>query len=285
MIPHLGMIAGRGELPAMIARRAHEAGQPIPTIALSTEAKVQLAPYCPAIVQYGPGQLSHILRSLRRYAVRRVVIIGNISKQSLFKNPRLDLRAIRLLRQMPDYRDGTLFRTLCAELAREGVEVVEQTRVLRQLVTPPGVLGKRRPSAREWADIAYGFDRAKQLAGLDIGQTIVVRRQTVLAVEAIEGTDAAIIRGCKAASRGAIVVKVSRPQQDMRFDVPTVGPDTLRALIAGHAAALAVEAGTTLMMRLPELIETANGHRIALVGVTPAPARQPPEDGRNACHE
>lgn len=279
MIPHLGMIAGDGELPVLIARRASEGGQPIPTVALSTAMMAQLAPYCPTIAHYGPGQLSQILRNLRRHAVRRVVIIGKVSKQVLLANPRLDLRAIRLLGRMPDYRDLTLFRLLSAELAREGLEVVEQTRVLRPWVTPLGVLGTRRPSPREWADISYGFGRAKQLAGLDIGQTIVIRRQTVLAVEAVEGTDDAIRRGCTAGKRGSVVVKVSRPHQDLRFDVPTVGPGTLQALIAGRAAVLAVEADTTLMVHLPELIELANAHRIALVGVSASLGPHPPETG------
>jgi hypothetical protein len=182
--------------------------------------------------------------------------------------PRLDLRALRLLSRAPDYRDATLLQALVAELAREGLEVVAQTRVLGHLVTPEGVLGQRQPSSREWHDICYGFTQAKQLAALDIGQTIVVRRQTVLAVEAVEGTDAAIQRGCRLGRRGAVVVKVSRPQQDMRFDVPTVGPQTLQELIAGRATVLAVEAGTTLMLRLPELTVTATAHGIALVGVS-----------------
>jgi DUF1009 family protein len=131
-------------------------------------------------------------------------------------------------------------------------------------------LGTRQPSRREWEDIGYGFLQAKQLAGMDIGQTVVVRRQTVLAVEAVEGTDAAIQRGCSLGQRGAIIVKVSRPQQDMRFDVPTVGPKTLQELIAGRATTLAVEAGATLMLHRAELVATATAHRVALVGVSRA---------------
>jgi DUF1009 family protein len=262
------MIAGAGELAEIIARQAYLSGQPIPTVALSARVAAQLTPYCPGIVQYSPGQLTKIIRTLQQQDVQQVVVVGKVSKQLLFAAPRLDLRTLRVLSRARDYRDMTLLYALLAEFAREGLEVVEQTRLLSHLLAPAGILGGRQPSKREWDDIGYGFAQAKRLAAMDIGQTIVVRRRTVLAVEAVEGTDAAIQRGCSLGRRGAVVVKVSRPQQDMRFDMPTVGPRTLQELIAGRAAVLAVEAGATLMIRLPDLIATAAQHRLALVGVS-----------------
>lgn len=266
---HLGMIAGAGEFPLLIARQAREEGWSLPTIALSTQVAAALTPYCDTLVQYGPGQITKIMRALQRHGVRQVVIIGKVQKQFLFEKPHLDLRALRLLRQLRDYRDGALFQTLQDEFAREGIEIVEQTRLLGHFLTPEGILGARRPSAREWDDIRYGFRQAKQVISLDIGQTVVVRHRAVLAVEAAEGTDEAIQRGCRLSRRGAVVVKVSRPHQDTRFDIPTVGPDTLREVIAGRARVLAVEAGNTLMLHRDTLIASANAHRVALVGVTP----------------
>ena len=263
------MIAGAGEFPLLIARQAREAGWPLPTVALSNQVAAALTPYCQNLVQYGPGQVAKIMRVLQQHGVKQVVMVGKVRKQFLFENPRLDFRALRLLRQLRDYRDGALFQALQQEFAREGIEIVEQTRLLGHLLTPPGVLGARRPSAREWDDIRYGVAQAKQMAGLDIGQTIVVQRRTVLAVEAVEGTDAAIRRGCQLGRRGAVVIKVSRPQQDTRFDIPTVGPDTMEEVIAGQARVLAVEAGRTLMLRRDELVAVANAQRVALVGVTP----------------
>ncbi len=263
------MIAGAGEFPLLIARQAHEEGWPLPTVALSTQVAAALTPYCHTLVQYGPGQVKKILRVLQQHGVRQVVIVGKVHKQFLFEKPRLDLRALRVLRQLRDYRDGALFQAIEHEFAREGIEVVEQTRLLGHLLTPEGVLGARRPSAREWDDIRYGFAQAKQVVALDIGQTMVIRHRTVLAVEAAEGTDAAIQRGCRLGRQGAVVVKVSRPQQDLRFDIPAVGPDTLREVIAGRASVLAVEAGSTLMLHRDDLIASANAHRVALVGVTP----------------
>lgn len=267
-MPQLGMIAGAGELAEIIAQQAYQSGRPIPTVALSARVAAQLTPYCPCIVQYSPGQLTKIIRALQQRDVQQVVVVGTVSKQLLFAAPRLDLRTLRVLSRARDYRDMTLLYALLAEFAREGLEVVEQTRLLSHLLAPAGMLGGRQPSKREWDDIGYGFTQAKRLAAMDIGQTIVVRRRTVLAVEAVEGTDAAIQRGCSLGRRGAVVIKVSRPQQDMRFDVPTVGPRTLQELIAGRATVLAVEAGATLMIRLPELIATAAQHRLALVGVS-----------------
>ncbi len=266
---HLGMIAGAGEFPVLIARQACQEGWPLPTVALSAQVAEALTPYCTTLVQYGPGQVAKILRTLRQHGVRQVVIVGKVQKQFLFEKPRLDLRALRILSRVRDYRDVALFQALSTEFAREGLEVIEQTRLLRHLVTPAGVLSARIPSTREWDDIRYGFWQAKQIVAVDIGQTVVVRRRTVLAVEAVEGTDAAIRRGCRYGRRGTVVVKVSRPQQDERFDIPTVGPDTLATLIAGRATVLAVEAGSTFMLHRLELISTANAHRIALVGVTP----------------
>lgn len=266
---HLGMIAGAGEFPVLIARQACQEGWALPTVALSEQVATTLAPYCPTLVQYGPGQVTKILRALRQYDVRRVVIVGKVRKQFLFEHPRLDWRALRLLSRVRDYRDRALFDVISAELAREGLEVIEQTQLLGHLLTPAGVMTIRRPSAREWEDIRYGFEQAKQIVAMDIGQTLVVRQHTVLAVEAAEGTDAAIRRGCEQGRRGAVVIKVSRPQQDTRFDIPTIGPHTLEALIAGQATVLAMEAGSTFMLHRAVLIETANVHRLTLVGVTP----------------
>ncbi len=278
-MPQLGMIAGTGELPEIIARQAFQRGQPLPTVALSAPVAAHLAPYCPCLVHYSPGQLTKIIRALQQQDVHQVVVIGNMSKQLLFSTPRLDLRTLRVLSRARDYRDMTLLHAFLAEFAREGLEVVEQTRLLSHLLAPAGVLGERRPSKREWDDLGYGFAQAKRLAAMDVGQTIVVRRRTVLAVEAVEGTDAAIQRGCRLGHRGAVVVKVSRPHQDRRFDVPTVGPQTLQELIAGRATVLAVEAGATLIIHLSELIATARAHRIALVGVSQSLLQQMGAEG------
>jgi DUF1009 family protein len=268
------MIAGAGEFPVIIARQAQQQGWPLPTVALSAQVVADLQPYCATLVHCGPGQLTKILRIFRQHAVQQVVIVGKVQKHFLFAKPQLDLRALRVLSRMRDYRDSALFQALSTELAREGLEVIAQTRLLGHLLTPEGVLGTRWPRRREWEDIRYGFAQAKQIVALDIGQTLVIRHRAVLAVEAVEGTDATIRRGCQLGRRGCVVVKVGRPQQDMRFDVPAVGPQTLQELIAGGATVLAVETGTTMMLHRQDLIAMANDHRIALVGISPAVLQQ-----------
>ena len=271
--PRLGMIAGAGDVPLLIARQARREERPLPTIALSPQIAADLAPHCPILFQHGPGQLSKIIRTLRHHDVRQVVMVGKVEKRFLFQTPRLDLRALRRLGQLPDYRDVTMMAAVADEFAREGLQVVEQTRLLGHLLTPEGVLGRHRPDSRAWEDIGYGFAQAKQLASMDIGQTVVVRRRTILAVEALEGTDTTIRRGCQY-GRGAVVVKVNRRQHDMRFDVPAVGPPTLAAAVDGRASVLAVEAGTTVMLHRRELVATADANRLALVGVAPALLQQ-----------
>ena len=266
---HLGMVAGAGDIPLLIARRARSENRSLPTIALSPQIATVLAPYCPILSQHGPGQLGKIIRTLRNYDVRQVALVGKVDKRFLFQSPRLDLRALRRLGQLPDYRDLTVMSAVADEFAREGIQVVEQTRLLGHLLTPEGVAGRHRPNRRAWQDIAYGYAQAKQLASMDIGQTVVVRRRTILAVEALEGTDAAIRRGC-AYGRGAVVVKVNRRLQDMRFDLPAIGASTVEAVVAGRAAVLALEAGSTVMLNRPDLIAAANANRLSLVGITPA---------------
>lgn len=266
---HLGMIAGAGDIPVLIARQARNENRSLPTIALSPQIAAALAPYCPSLTQHGPGQLSKIIRTLRNYDVCQVVLVGKVDKRFLFQTPRLDLRALRRLRHLPDYRDLTMMAAVADEFAGEGIHVVEQTRLLGHLLTPEGVVGRHRPSRRAWQDIGYGYAQAKQLASMDIGQTVVVRRGTIVAVEALEGTDAAIRRGC-AYGRGAVVVKVNRRLQDMRFDVPAIGLSTVEAVIDGGAAVLALEAGTTVMLNRSDLIAAADANRLSLVGITPA---------------
>src|SRR4030095_11997268 len=152
---HLGMIAGAGELPEIIARRAYAEGTPLPTVALSMHVAAQLTPYCPTLVHYGPVQLTKIIRTFQRHRVQQVVMVGKVEKRFLFENPRLDLRVLRGLSRMCDYRGVTLCHTRIAEVAEKELEVIEQKRLLGHLVTPEGILGKQRPSQRAWDDIRY----------------------------------------------------------------------------------------------------------------------------------
>jgi DUF1009 family protein len=182
-------------------------------------------------------------------------------------NFRPDFRGARFLARLRSREDDVLLRGIADELARDGIRILESTLCLPQILTRDGVMTKRAPRGEEWEDIRLGFRTAKEIGRLGIGQTVVVKNQVILAVEAVEGTDAAIRRGGALAQSGCVVVKVSKPQQDLRFDVPAVGAGTVNSLHEVGGAVLAVEAGKTILLEKEDLLRQADAYGIAVVGV------------------
>jgi DUF1009 family protein len=249
MMPEcVGFVAGEGELPAILARAMLTRGLDIVAIALSEPIYVQLQPLVRRLYCFGAGQGNKIIEVLKREGVRDVVLIGKVSKDVLFRRWRFDSRAWRVLRRAKSFQDDVLLTEIIREFESEGIRVVEQSHFLPDLCPQGGVLTRRRPTRREWQDIAYGFSTARSVGRLGIGQVIVVKHGTILAVEGMEGTDEAITRGCRLAHEGAVVVKVSRPGQDPRLDMPTVGMKTLQVMRDGRATVLAIEAGKTIVI-------------------------------------
>jgi len=244
----VGFIAGEGELPALLARAMLARGLDITAIALSEPIYRQLQPLVPRLHCLSPGQGNKIIEALKRDGVRDLVLIGKVSKDVLFRRWRFDRRAWRILRRAKSFQDDVLLTEIIRELESEGIRVVEQSYFLPDLCPQGGVLTRRQPSRREWQDLEYGFGAARSVGMLGIGQTIVVKHGTILAVEAMEGTDEAIRRGCHLAHDSAVVVKVSRPGQDLRVDMPTVGMNTLQVMREGHATVLAIEAEKTIVL-------------------------------------
>jgi UDP-2,3-diacylglucosamine hydrolase len=244
----VGLVAGEGELPAIVARAMLARGLDIVAIALSEPIYVQLQPLVRRLHCFGAGQGNKIIEVLRREGVRDLVLIGKVSKDVLFRRWRFDSRAWRVLRRAKSFQDDVLLTEIIREFESEGIRVVEQSYFLPDLCPKGGVLTRRRPTRREWQDIEYGFSAARSVGKLGIGQTIVVKHGTILAVEGMEGTDEAIRRGCRLAHEGAVVVKVSRPGQDPRLDMPTVGVKTLQVMRDGRATVLAIEAGKTIVV-------------------------------------
>jgi len=267
MTSRLGLIAGEGSLPALCARAAAGQGYEVIGIALSDAARAELAPLSVRVYRLGVGQANRILACLKRERIRQILLIGKIHKGLLFSRPALDLRALQILRRLRNQNDMTIFEAIVQEMEKEGMEILEQSRFLGELIPQPGSLTRDKLTAREQEDVDFGFGLAKAVAGLDIGQTVVVKEKTIVAVEALEGTDDAIARGCRLAGQGAVVVKVSRPCQDPRFDLPAVGLKTVEAMAAGKASALAVEAGSTLVLDRPRTVERAEKCGIKLVAV------------------
>ena len=244
----VGLVAGEGELPAILARAMLVRGMDIVAIALSEPIYAQLQPLVRRLHCFGAGQGNKIIEVLKREGVQDLVLIGKVSKDVLFRRWRFDSRAWRVLRRAKSFQDDVLLTEIIREFESEGIRVVEQSHFLPDLCPTGGVLTRRRPTRREWQDIEYGFNTARSVGKLGIGQTIVVKHGTILAVEGMEGTDEAVMRGCRLAHEGAVVVKVSRPGQDPRLDMPTVGMKTLHVMRNGRATVLAIEAGKTIVV-------------------------------------
>ena len=261
----VGLVAGEGELPAIVVRAMLARDLDIVAIALSEPIYAQLQPLVRRLHYFGAGQGNKIMEALKHEGVRDLVLIGKVSKDVLFHRWRFDSRAWRVLRRGKSFQDDALLTEIIREFESEGIRVVEQTHFLPELCPGGGVLTRRRPTRREWQDIKYGFSVARSVGKLGIGQTIVVKHGTILAVEGMEGTDEAIIRGCRLAHEGAVVVKVSRPGQDPRLDMPTVGMKTLQVMRDGRATVLAIEAGKTLVVGHAAFPQAADDAGISVV--------------------
>ena len=226
----LGLIAGGGVFPLMVADAARDKGLRVVAVAHEGETDPLLAEKVDEIAWIKLGQLGHLLKVLKKAGVTKTVMAGTINKKKMFENVRPDLRGLTLMSKLAIFHDDDILRAVAGELQREGIRIVSSAAHLPELLAPRGNLTRRKPNQEEREDVEFGWKIAKELGRLDIGQCVVVRRKTVLAMEAIEGTNETILRGGKLAKEKAVVVKVSKPNQDMRFDVPAVGPDTIEVM-------------------------------------------------------
>lgn len=264
----VGLLAGVGNLPVEFMRAAQQSGHPVVVIAVVDGVAPELAQEADVYHAINVAKLDKIIKTMKREGVTKVTMIGKVTKEILFKGLKFpDLRAIKLLAKLRNRKDDTIMLAIVDELAKDGLEVVDQTLYLKPLMPSVGVLSNRKPTEAEEDDIRFGFATAKAIGGMDIGQTVVVKHQAVMAVEAIEGTDACIRRGGALGRGQAVVVKVAKPNQDTRFDVPAVGKDTLQAMIDSGCKVLAMEAGRTLFVEQDEVLRLANDHDIVICAV------------------
>jgi DUF1009 family protein len=263
----VGLIAGNGRFPLVFAERASRLGVRVAAVAHRGETDPELARAVEAITWIHAGQIGLLIDTLKAAGVQRVVMVGGITKVRLFDDFKPDARALALLARVGTIRDDELLRALAAELEVEGMTVVESTLYLGDLVPAAGVLSARTPSDREWADVRYGVRAAKEIGRFDIGQSVVVRHQAVVAVEGIEGTDATILRAGALARGDLVVVKACKPTQDTRFDLPAVGVQTIHTMVDAGARVLAVEAGRTVMLDRDALVAAADAAGVAVVAV------------------
>jgi UDP-2,3-diacylglucosamine hydrolase len=266
----IGLIAGSGRFPIVFAETARRRGVEVVAVAHRGETAPELVHYVHAITWIQPGQLQGLIDALRGHGITRAVMVGGIAKPRLFREIMPDARALAAIARVGKLRDDLILRTLAEELEREGIQVVESTTYLEEIVPAPGVLSAREPTPEEWADIRFGFLVVKVIGRFDIGQSVIVRGGTVMAVEGIEGTDATIRRAGQLVNGNIVVVKASKPIQDLRFDLPAIGPETVRTIAEVRGSALAIEAGRTIVLDRAETLALANEAKITVVAVDPA---------------
>lgn len=256
----VGLIAGYGKLSLITAKILSEKGYDVVIIALSESVSENLSPYNSKIYTVSVTQIRKILKILKDEGIKNVLFAGKITKELIYSNLKFDMLAVKTLLNLKDRKDDTIMLAVVELLKNEGIEVLKQTDILKGLLAEKGVFSKKKPDKKQSEDIQFGLISAIELGRLDIGQTVVVKNKAVMAVEAIEGTDAAIERGCRLARGKAVVVKTAKPRQDERFDVPTVGVDTLKKIADNNGSVLAVEAGETFVVGFEECVKFADQH-------------------------
>lgn len=266
-IKTIGLIAGNGRFPLLFADAARRKGFDVVAIAIKKDTSRLIVPMVKKVYWLSLKDYARMFEILKEEGIKKVLMAGQVNPLSLFYKDVGDGALKRLLAALKDKRPDTVFGAVADELARHAIELVDSTIFLEDYLPKIGVLTKTQPDEQAWDDIRFGFDMAKKIAGLDIGQTLVIKNRAIVAVEAIEGTDAAIRRGGKVANGGVIVIKVSKPDQDMRFDVPVVGPRTIQNLIRVKGKCLAIEANKTLVIDRDVCVRLANAKNISIVAL------------------
>ena len=244
-----------------------ENGFEVVCISLSGDNIHQLKKYCSKVYSCHPGEINKIEKILKDEELKQVTFLGKVNKKVLLKPYKFDRRALDLLMSIKRLNDDEVMLLIVREFEKIGISVLDQTIFIKNLMIPAGVLGKHKPTEVQMEDVNYGFWLAKEMGGIDVGQSVVIKNKMIMAVEAIEGTDLCIKRGAKLAKRNASVIKVSKPKQDKRFDIPAVGLRTLRTMRKYKANLLAVEANETIIVDQEKVIKYADEHNIVIMAV------------------
>jgi len=263
----IGLIAGYGAFPLAVVRALNLQGFEVHVVAAKEETSPEIEAVAASVCWLHVGKIGGMIKALQRAGVERVVMAGKVQKLHLFRNFRPDFVAMKALMSLKDRRDDTLMLKVVDLLADAGIQVESQVRYVPSMVAQEGLIFGAPLNKKQHAEIDFGVPQACAIAALDIGQTVVVQDTAVLAVEAIEGTDEAVKRGGALGSGQACVVKVAKPNQDLRFDVPAIGPDTLHTMAASGCTTLAVQAGCTLLIEQEQLPDLAKKLGISVYGV------------------
>lgn len=267
----LGLIAGNGTFPFLVARAARKTGRRVVCVAINEETAPELAGEVDEIHWLSLGQLGRAIEALKGGGASEAVMAGQVKHRQIFAGIVPDLTLLGVLARLAIKNTDSLIGGVADALEREGIRLLPSTALLEDQLATPGAMTRSRPSAGELKDVEYGRDVADALARLDLGQTVVVKGRAAVALEAMEGTDEVIRRAGRIAGPGTVVVKVAKPRQDMRFDVPVVGPATLDAMKDASAVVLAVDAARTLILDRPAFLARADALGMAVHGLEPRP--------------
>lgn len=268
MSDRLGLIAGSGAFPVLLAKSAKEFGLSITAVAIKGDTSAALAKFVKNIHWINAGQLGRLFSIFKEEGITKAVMAGQVNPRHLFnKRLLLDERLNNLLESLRDKRCDSILGALAYDLEAQGIELIDSTIYLKNFMVTPGVLTRPVPTAREKQDISFGAGIAKAIANIDIGQTVCVKEKSIIAIEAVDGTDATILRAGRIAGSGVVVIKVSKPRQDMRFDIPVIGLRTIKVLKKAKATCLAVESEKTLFLEKEQALCLADKNGISIAGI------------------
>lgn len=265
-IQQLGLIAGNGQFPVLFARAAKLKNIKVVAAGIRGDTGFYLPFLVDKFAWFRPGELRKLFSYFKASGIRHVIMAGQVNPNHLFdRSVAMDEEFRDLFAALEDRKADTIFKAVAERLRANGMELLDSTMLVRDHLAPKGTLTQRAPTVGELEDIQFGFTIAKLMGGIDIGQTVVVKDKAIVAIEAMEGTDRAIARGCAIARQGAVVVKTSKPKQDDRFDVPVIGPKTIKVMASGKGGCLAVEAEKTLIIDRARTIKLADQFGISIV--------------------
>jgi Uncharacterized protein conserved in bacteria len=262
----IGVVAGQGQFPVLVADAARDQGFKVAICGFHGHTDQNIAARADAFAMFHLGQLGHVIRFFQKQNASHICFAGAISKPKAL-SIRPDFTAVKMLMSLRGFGDDALLRAVAKELENKGITVIQAASLIPGLPGPLGLLTKRNPSQEEWENILFGWPKAQAIGRLDIGQCIVVREKMVMAVECLEGTDATLRRGAELGGKGALAIKIVKPGQDERIDLPAIGLDTIKNLIAGKYSCLAYHAGKTLFFDREESVDLANKNGLTLIGL------------------
>ncbi|MCL2389409.1 MAG: UDP-2,3-diacylglucosamine diphosphatase LpxI [Elusimicrobia bacterium] len=268
IMKNIGIIAGKGRFPFLVAEQIKKSGDRIVGVALKDEASLDFESVCDVCERINVGKLQKIIDFFKSNNVDIAVMVGLVKHTKIYTAAlSMDMRAVKLMASLINKKADTILAAVAEEFAREGIKFMPSHLYLKHLLAPKGLICGKKLNSQENADVEFGYKIAKAVAGLDIGQTVVVKDKSVAAVESVEGTNDCIRRGYSLAGENAVVVKVAKPNQDFRFDVPVIGTDTVNILAENKIRVLAIEADNTLILDKDEVVKNAKELNVTIIGI------------------